>query len=131
MTAPGQWGPERGFEVTAEAIGRYAAAVGEEACPFADGAAAPPMFAVVYAAEAVWEAVVATVDGSGPVIHAAQELEWRAPVRAGDRIVTRVRLESRSAGGAHPTLYFRSVSRRGEEIVSGGIWTILTPAGGL
>lgn len=131
MTAPGEWGPERDFEVTVESIRRYATAVGEELRPFAGGAAAPPMFAVVYAAPAIWEVVVATVDGSRPLIHAAQEIEWYAPVRAGDRLLTRARLERKSDDGAHPALYFRSVSRRGEGVVSRGIWTILTPQGGL
>jgi hypothetical protein len=131
MTSLGEWGPERDFDITAELIGRYAAAVGEEPRRFGDGAPAPPMFAVVYAAPAVWETVVATVDGSGPLIHAAQEFEWYREVHAGDRVVTRVRLEREGVLGAHPTLHFHSVSCRGEELVSRGTWTIITPDGGL
>jgi N-terminal half of MaoC dehydratase len=131
MTSPGEWGPEWDFEVTAELIGRYAAVVDEEPRPFGNGAPAPPMFAVVYAAPAIWETVVATVDRSRPLIHAAQEFEWFAAVHAGDRIATRARLERESATGAHPALCFRSVSRRGEELVSRGVWTILMPEGGL
>lgn len=131
MTAVRRLGRERQVEITAELISAYAAAVGEEPSPFDEGAAAPPMFAVVYAAPAVWETVIATVDGSGPLIHAAQEFEWYAPVHAGDCIATRAWLDRESVAGAHPALHFHSVSRCGRDLVSRAIWTILAPEGGL
>ena len=131
MTAPGEWGQEREVEITAELIAKYAAAVGERPQAFDRGAAAPPMFAVVYSAPAIWETIVATVEGPGPLIHAAQEFEWYAPVRAGDRIATRARLDREDTEGAHPSLRFRSISRRGSDVVSRGRWTILAPEGGL
>lgn len=131
MTADRRWGREQQVEVTAALIAEYVAAVGEEPRAFDRGAAAPPMFAVVYSAPAIWEAVVATVDGSGPLIHAAQEFEWYAPVRAGDRIATRARLDRKGTAGAHPSLRFRSISRRGDDLISQGLWTILAPEGNL
>jgi acyl dehydratase len=119
-------------EITAELIAAYAAAVGEGATGLDEGAAAPPMFAAVYAAAAIWRALVATVEGGGPLVHAAQEFEWFAPVRAGDRIATRARLDDVSTVGAHRSLRFRSVSRNErDELVSRGLWTIVVPEGGL
>lgn len=132
MTAPGPWCEEQEVAVTAELIAGYAAAVGEEQLAFAAGAPAPAMFAVVYAAPAIWQTVVASVEGSGPLIHAAQEFEWYAPVHAGERIATRARLERASTEGAQRTLRFRSVSRNERRrLVSRGSWTILVPEGGL
>jgi acyl dehydratase len=131
MSAPAAWGEERQVEITADLIAAYAAAVGEEQGAFADGEAAPPMFAAVYAAPAIWGAVVAAVDGPGPLIHAAQEFEWLLPVRAGDRISTGVRLAAESSRGAHRSLRFSSRSRNAErELVSRGEWTILVPEAG-
>ena len=131
MSASTGWGREQEVEVTAELIAEYAAAVGEQPRAYDRGAAAPPMFAVVYSAPAIWETMVASVEGPGPLIHAAQEFEWYAPVRAGDRIATRARLDRRDTEGAHPSLRFRSISSRGGDLVSRGLWTILVPEGGL
>ena len=130
--APAKWSEENEVDITVELIADYAAAIGEEALAYSSGAPAPPMFAVVYAAPAIWWTVLAAVDGSGPLIHAAQEFEWYAPVRAGDRIATRARLERTSIDGAHRTLCFRSISRNERRgLVSRGRWTILVPEGGL
>lgn len=131
MNAPETWSREHEIHVTAELIAGYAAAVGEEPLAFSSGAPAPPMFAVVYAAPAVWRTVVAAVDGTGPLIHTAQELRWYAPVHAGDHILTRARLEWASVDGAHRTLRFSSVSRNERRrLVSRGRWTIRVPEGG-
>jgi acyl dehydratase len=127
-----RWSGELEVPITAELIADYAAAVGEDAIAFGEGAAAPPMFAAVYSAPAIWQAVVATVAGPGPLIHAAQEFEWYAPVRAGDRIVTRARLVEDGFDGVHRSLRFRSLSHNGcRDLVSRGLWTILVPTGGL
>jgi N-terminal half of MaoC dehydratase len=132
MNAPETWSEGHEVHVTVELIAGYAAAVGEEALAFSSGAPAPPMFAVVYAAPEVWQVVLAVVAGSGPLIHAAQELNWYAPVHAGDRILTRARLEQASVDGPHRMLRFASVSRNERaQLVSGGRWTILVPEGGL
>lgn len=131
MTAADGWGREREVEITAELIAEYAAAVGERPQAFDRGAAAPPMFAVVYSAPAVWETVIATVNGPGPLIHAAQEFEWHAPVHAGDRIATRARLDREDTAGGHPSFRFRSISHRGNDLVCEGRWTILAPEGSL
>jgi acyl dehydratase len=132
LAAPRRWTTRQEVLVTAESIADYAAAVGEPTAAFGKGTTAPPMFAAVYTAPAIWRAVVATVEGRGPLIHAAQEFEWYAPVRAGDRIVTRARLVEEGGEGAYRSLRFRSLShndRRG--LVSRGLWTILVPEGGL
>ncbi len=132
MTVSGGWSEEQEVQISAEMITEYAAAVGEEALAFSKGVAAPPMFAAVYSAAAIWQLVVATVEGAGPLIHAAQEFEWYAPVRAGDRIATRARLERDSVDGARRSLSFCSVSHNERrDLVSRGLWTILVPEGGL
>jgi acyl dehydratase len=132
MSTAERYAQKQEVHVTAEMIAGYAAAVGEEALPFSDGAPAPPMFAVVYAAPAVWRTVVAAVAGLTPLIHIAQELSWYAPVHAGDRIATRAWLEGSSVEGAHRTLHFCSISHNERRrLVSRGRWTILMPDGGL
>lgn len=128
MTVVGEWSEEQEVRIAAESIAAYCAAVGEPPRAFDKGEAAPPMFAAVYSAAAIWQVVAATVRGPGPLIHAAQEFEWFAPVRACDRIVTRARLEADDVVGAHRSLRFRSLScndRR--ELVARGLWTILLP----
>lgn len=132
MTAAEEWMEEQEVRVTTDLIANYAAAVGEETLAFGEGTPAPPMFAAVYMAPAIWKAVVATVDGSGPLIHAAQKFDWYAPVRAGDRIVTRVRLGEKSVKGGYRALRFCSVSHNDRrELVARGVWTILVPEAGL
>jgi hypothetical protein len=134
MTAAAEWieeEEEEEVQVTADLIANYAAAVGEGIPAFSEGIPAPPMFAAVYAAPAIWKAVIAAVDGSGPLIHAAQKFDWYAPVCAGDRITTRVRLGEKSVKGAYRTLRFRSVSHNDRrDLVSRGLWTILVPEAG-
>ncbi len=132
MSTPGPWSREEEVHVTAELIAAYAAAIGEEASASSSGLPAPPMFAAVYAAPAIWQTVVAAVDGSGPLIHGAQEFEWYAPVLVGDRIATRARLDGSSVDGAYRSLRFCSISRNERRrLVSRGRWTILVPEGGL
>ncbi|HEU4393532.1 MAG TPA: MaoC family dehydratase [Solirubrobacterales bacterium] len=132
MSAVGEWSEEHGVDVTTEQIVDYARATGEDVLRFEQDGVAPPMFAVIYAAPAVWRTVLGCLRGEGPVIHAAQELEWFAPVRAGDRIATRARLDHEAVDGGKRTLRFRSVSHNGGgELVSRGLWTVLVPEGGL
>jgi acyl dehydratase len=132
MTAMGEWSEQHEIDVTVKQIVAYAHAIGEEVLPFERGCAAPPMFAVIYAAPALWQTVLDCLSGAGPVIHAAQELEWYAPVRAGDRIATRARLDHEATDGGNRTLRFRSISHNGSgELVSRGLWTIFVPEGGL
>ncbi len=126
MTGVGEWSEEQEVRISAESITAYCRAVGEPFRAFGNGAAAPPMFAAVYSAAAIWRVVVATVRGPGPLIHAAQEFEWFVPVRAGDCIFTRARFEADGARGAHRSLRFRSLSHNGRrELVARGLWTIL------
>jgi acyl dehydratase len=128
MRAAGAWIEEEEVQVTADLIADYAAAVGEEILAFDEGIPAPLMFAAVYMAPAVWKAVLAVADGPGPLIHAAQKFDWYAPVRAGDRITTRVRLGGKSVKGGYRTMRFRSISHNDRrDLVSRGLWTILVP----
>ena len=125
------------YLVEPEAIRRYADAVHEHDAIYHDaraaeqagfaGLVAPPMFAAVYSAEAVWSAVLATVDvDAGPVIHSGQELVWSEPVCAGDEVETRAWLDAVVERDAMRLHSFVSESRNqhGREVVR-GVWTIL------
>ncbi len=118
------------MSVTARMIADYAAAVGEDDRQFSRGAPAPEMFAAVYAAPVIRGVLLETLAGRGPLIHAAQELEWHAPVHAGDRIATRVRLEETAARAGYRSLCFCSISHNHErQLVSQARWTVLVPEG--
>ena len=132
MSAAPEWSRETVVEVGAGQIAAYAEVVGEEPADYEGGAPAPPMFAVVYSAPAIWQAVLAEVEFGAMLVHAAQEFEWLAPVLAGDRIATAVRLAEEAPLGGHRGMLFDSVSRNaGGELVSRGRWTIISPEGGL
>jgi len=123
--APGPWVEGGAFHITARLIADYAEAVGEK---LSEGAPAPAMFAVVYAAPAIERLMRASLAGRGPLIHGAQEFEWDAPVWAGDCIVTRARLEASEVRGAYRALRFCSISHNHARLpVSRGRWTILVP----
>ncbi len=118
------------MSVTARMIAEYAAAVGEDERQFSRGARAPEMFAAVYSAPAIRGVLLEALAGRGPLIHAAQELEWHAPVHAGDRIATRVRLEETAARAGYRSLCFCSISHNHErQLVSQARWTVLVPEG--
>lgn len=114
--------------IEAEAVARYAAAVGETHARYRSGEIAPPMFAAVYAAPAVWPAVLAVAGGRGPMLHFAQRFDWGAPVHCGDVITTvaGLRESARRAGSSFFTFESRSQNQRDAE-VSCGRWTIMIP----
>jgi len=94
-----QWGPET-FEVEADRIRQYADAVGEGSRVHQDAEAAkaegfrdvvaPPMFAVVYSAPAMGQAILDPEVGInfGAMVHGGQAFEWSEPVCAGDTVTT-------------------------------------------
>jgi acyl dehydratase len=125
------------YRVEPEAIRSYADAVHEHDAIYHDagaaqqagfgGIVAPPMFAAVYSAEAVWSAVLAAIDvDAGPVIHSGQELVWSEPVQAGDEVETRAWLDAVVERDPMRLYSFVSESRNqhGREVVR-GVWTIV------
>jgi acyl dehydratase len=122
------------YAVGREKVREYARAVGESdpryldpekarEAGFAD-VVAPPMFAAVYCAPAVFPAILESGLDFSRMVHGAQEFTWHEPVVAGDEITTEASLESRSERSGLEFYVFKSVSRnqRGE-LVSEGLWT--------
>ena len=124
------------YAVGREKVREYAQAVGESdpryldleaarAAGFAD-VVAPPMFAAVYSAPAVFPALVESGMDFDRMVHGAQEFTWHEPVVAGDEITTEAELEESSERAGMKHYVFRSTSRnqRGE-LVSEGRWTTI------
>jgi acyl dehydratase len=124
------------YLVCREKIREYAAAVGEtdprcvdaeaaRAAGFAD-VVAPPMFAAVYCAPAVWPAILDPAVGIdfARMVHGGQEFSWHEPVVAGDEITTEAELADTAerAGLKYFTFTTRSLNQRGE-LVCEGRWT--------
>jgi acyl dehydratase len=122
------------YAVGREKVREYAHAVGESdpryldpekarEAGFAD-VVAPPMFAAVYCAPAVFPEILESGLDFSRMVHGAQEFTWHEPVVAGDEITTEASLESRSERSGLEFYVFKSVSRnqRGE-LVSEGLWT--------
>ena len=124
------------YVVGREKVREYAHAVGEtdpryldpeaaRAAGFAD-VVAPPMFAAVYCAPAIWPALVDPEVGIdfARMVHGAQEFTWGAPVVAGDEITTEAELDESSERGGLQFFVFKTTStnQRGE-LVSEGRWT--------
>ena len=124
------------YAVGREKVREYAHAVGEtdpryldpeaaRAAGFAD-VVAPPMFAAVYCAPAIWPALVDPEVGIdfARMVHGAQEFTWGAPVVAGDEITTEAELDESSERGGLQFFVFKTTStnQRGE-LVSEGRWT--------
>jgi acyl dehydratase len=124
------------YAVEREAITAYARAVGETNPLYLDPDAAraaghrdlvaPPMFAVVYCASAIGEALADPAVGIdfAMLVHGAQELEWGPLVLAGDEITTQVAVAEiyERLGMAFYVFESRSSSELGAE-VSRGRWT--------
>ena len=122
------------YAVGREKVREYANAVGETDARYLDPEAArqagfddvvaPPMFAAVYAAPAVFPAVLATGLDFDRMVHGAQEFTWHEPVVAGDEITTEASLEQQYERAGMRFYVFRTTSenQRGE-LVSEGLWT--------
>jgi acyl dehydratase len=124
------------YAVGREKVREYAHAVGEtdpryldpeaaRAAGFAD-VVAPPMFAAVYCAPAIWPALIDPEVGIdfARMVHGAQEFTWAEPVVAGDEITTEAELDESSERGGLQFFVFKTTStnQRGE-LVSEGRWT--------
>ena len=124
------------YAVGREKVREYAHAVGETDPVHIDPEAAhaaghrdvvaPPMFAVVYSAPAVWPAMADPEVGMdfARMVHGAQAFTWHEPVVAGDEITTEAAHEESSERGGLKFFVFttRSVNQRGE-LVCEGRWT--------
>jgi acyl dehydratase len=128
--------PAVSYLVGREKIREYASAVGEanplhhdvqaaRAAGYAD-LVAPPMFAVVYAARAVGQAMF---DGDvgldySLLVHLSQEFEWGPVVVAGDEISTVTTVEAIAERAGRAFYVFETVSdnQRGECVCTGK-WT--------
>jgi len=129
------------YAVGREKIREYARAVGEtdprhldvdaaRAAGHAD-LVAPPMFAVVYSAAAIEEAMLHPEVGIdfAMLVHGGQEFEWGPLVVAGDEITTEVRLAdvSERLGMGFYVFESRSRNERGEEVCHGRWTQIVRP----
>src|SRR5918995_3012022 len=119
------------YAVGREKVREYAYAVGETDPRYLDPEAArgagfddvvpPPMFAAVYAARAVFPAIMESGLDFSRMVHGAQEFTWHEPVVAGDEITTEAELEEKSERGGLEFFVFKSVSKnqRGELVSEG------------
>jgi acyl dehydratase len=124
------------YAVGREKVREYAHAVGETDPRYLDPEAAraegfadvvaPPMFAAVYCAPAIWPALIDPEVGIdlARMVHGAQEFTWAEPVVAGDEITTEAELDESSERGGLQFFVFKTTStnQRGE-LVSEGRWT--------
>ena len=129
------------YSVGREKIREYARAVGEHdpRCLDVDAAragghpdlVAPPMFAVVYCAAAVEEAMLDPDVGIdfAMLVHGGQEFEWGPLVHAGDEITTEVRFAhvTERIGMAFYRFASRSANQHGEEVCRGEWTQIVRP----
>jgi acyl dehydratase len=130
-----EWGPEE-FSVEADRIRDYADAVGEQSDVHRDSDAAkeagfrdvvaPPMFAVVYSAPAMGQAILDPEVGInfGAMVHGGQRFEWGEPVCAGDEITTTATCKEIYESDGKGFYVFETVSSNqdGDEVVR-ATWT--------
>jgi acyl dehydratase len=131
------WAPVT-YAVGREKVREYAYAVGETEALYLDPEAArraghrdvvaPPMFAVVYSAPAVWPAMADPEVGMdfARMVHGAQEFSWGPLVVAGDEITTVPELTDVSERGGMGFYVFetRSDNQDGERVCT-GTWTCI------
>ena len=145
-TAPekpiGRTFPAVAYEVGSEKIREYAFAIGEHnpvhhdreaarAAGFRD-LVAPPMFAVVYSARALFPALTDPEVGMNfaRMVHGAQEFIWGEPVCAGDTVTTTASLKDHFRKRSNEFFVFETVSENqdGAEVVR-GTWTNIVRGG--
>jgi acyl dehydratase len=129
------------YVVARAKIREYALAVGETNALHLDPEAAraaghadlvaPPMFAVVYCAAAIEEALLDPQVGIdfAMLVHGGQEFEWGSLVLAGDEISTQVTVAKihERIGMAFYVFESRSLNQRGEEVCRGRWTQIVRP----
>ncbi len=134
--------PPSTYEVGAEKVREYAWAIGEQSAVHHDREAAraagfrdlvaPPMFAVVYSARALFAALTDPAVGMdfARMVHGGQEFAWGEPVCSGDTITTTASLKDHFTKGANEFFVFETVSENqdGAEVVR-GTWTNIVRGG--
>jgi len=129
------------YAVGREKIREYARAVGETDPLHLDLAAAraaghpdlvaPPMFAVVYCAAAIEEAMLNRDVGIDfeMLVHGGQEFEWGPLVHAGEEITTRITIADihERIGMAFYVFESNSINERGEQVCRGHWTQIVRP----
>lgn len=128
--------PPYEYEVGREKIREYAYAVGDENPIYLDedaakkagfdGLVAPPMFAVVYSAGAMRQAILDPELGINlmMLVHGSQEFEWHEAVLSGDVITTTATLDQvyEKANMDFVAVKSESVNQDGK-LVATGLWT--------
>jgi acyl dehydratase len=135
-TAVGREYPPVVYAVGREKVREYAAAVGEtnpvhldpeaaRAAGYAD-VVAPPMFCVVYSAQAMGPAILDPEVGINlmMMVHGGQEFVWGPPVVAGDEITTKVSVKDIYEKDGKGFYVFESTSdnQNGDRVCT-GTWT--------
>jgi acyl dehydratase len=134
--AVGRTFPAVSYQVGREKIREYANAVGEtnpihhdveaaRAAGYPD-LVAPPMFAVVYAAPSVAQALIHPDVGLdfSMMVHGSQEFRWGPVVIAGEEISTTTTVKEIAERGGMGFYVFESVSENERaEVVCTAIWT--------
>jgi acyl dehydratase len=142
QAAVGKTYPPTLYAVGREKIKEYALATGEtdplHLDPEAARAAghrdvvAPPMFAVVYSAQAMGPAIFDPEVGIdfARMVHGGQEFKWGPLVIAGDEITTEVSVKSIDERAGNGFFVFESVSTNQEgHTVCVGTWTNIVRGG--
>ena len=130
--------PETRYRVTAEATERYARATNETNPRFFEGAAdliAPPLFPVVYHPRALGLAIGDPELGIDfkRALHGEQDMRFRAPIRPGDEITTKARIDSIREKGTGETISLDLVSHNQDGVeVESTLFTLFVrgPSGG-
>jgi acyl dehydratase len=97
------------FEVTAERVAAFAAAVGN------DGSSVPPTFATAPEIEALAQVIGDPDLGLDltRVVHGEQEFEWRRPLAVGDSLTVTPTIASIRAKGGHGFITIETEMRDG------------------
>ncbi len=106
--------PGKPFEVTAEAVRKFALAVGEARPEFLDGSVAPPSFAnhiFRMAQGRSMDALNGLVTDPLKILHAGQAFEFLAPVRAGDVLTASGRVRDVTEKSGMLWIQMESVAR--------------------
>jgi acyl dehydratase len=128
--------PPATYAVGREKVREYATAVGEtdplhqdpeaaRAAGYAD-VVAPPMFAVVYSAPVMGQAILDPEVGINlaAMVHGGQEFVWDQPVVAGDEITTAASVKDISERDGMGFYVFETVSKNQDgDTVCTGTWT--------
>ena len=101
----GKWTDPTEFDVTADKIAAYAAATNDPIAEHRTGETASPVFAIVPVFESLMEPALGVVplELLGKVVHAGHDFRFHRPIRAGDRLVARTKMDG-YRGGAKGTV---------------------------